>query len=646
MEGPLSRALPAAAVLDLVLLGPQIDGHARERPALAGVVHWHPVLRAVAVELLDELPALRHLALEDVPEVILVPDDVGGQEQEQVHLLLLGGVVAEEPADHRDVPEERGLVARLDDPVLHQPTDDHRFLVLGHDDGLGRPLGGRGAEDGIGAGDLLGRLIDRHADVVALVDLRLDLQFELDVLALDLADRQRTEPTDPAQRAARASQGRAGAAQKGPQPAEAEAGLERHVLADGDFGVLVVARQDVRRGKHVAVARGLQGLEQHREGGKEGDVQDLRQLGVVRSLQAGQEPTQTRETLHTTERVQPLANRERLGAEWNRDAADARNVGRDDPVRGAADVELVVEIDLHDDRLHEDLAARHVELLDDLDEIAVVAPGRDDHERVGGLVGADLDGRFEDRLIGRGIGVGISTRAGRLLGGGGTLDEGGQDRGHLVGDRVAQVVDVNLALPEHRDIELPEDGLDLVEGARAGDHDQLVGPLVGNRLGQVDAALVAALLGRAAFGGDHLTRTPTGPIDGNAETSRVAPRLLVLVGEDVGDLVDQLGGRRVVDLDDPHLIATVGHIDLIDDPLDAVHVHRLLADQDQIGLNGPSLSFIAEQVAEQPVDGVGIDVLQAEESRDVRLVVRVDLFLAQVGRDRPLRRRSRRSMIL
>ena len=50
---------------------------------------------------------------------------------------------------------------------------------------LGGALGGRGPERGVLRGDFLGRLVDFEADEVALVDLRFDLQLELDVRALN-----------------------------------------------------------------------------------------------------------------------------------------------------------------------------------------------------------------------------------------------------------------------------------------------------------------------------------------------------------------------------------------------------------------------------------------------------------------------------
>src|SRR5438552_1551407 len=83
---------------------------ARERAQLARVVDLALVPGFLAVEALYEFGALGHLALEDPPVVALVADDVGREEEEKIGLGLLGGLVAEEPPDHRQRAEHRQLL--------------------------------------------------------------------------------------------------------------------------------------------------------------------------------------------------------------------------------------------------------------------------------------------------------------------------------------------------------------------------------------------------------------------------------------------------------------------------------------------------------------------------------------------------------
>ena len=95
---------------------------------------------------------------------------------------------------------------------------------------------------GLHAGDLL---VDRQLDGAVLADLRLDLQRQAHVLALDGLER--------IDRVA------AGAG------VGVLAGDKGHVLADDDLGLLVVQRQQIGRGQDIAVAAGLQKARQEAE---------------------------------------------------------------------------------------------------------------------------------------------------------------------------------------------------------------------------------------------------------------------------------------------------------------------------------------------------------------------------------------------
>src|SRR6185437_6520832 len=128
--------------------------------------------------------------------------------------------------------------------------DDHRLLIADDELCLRRALvDGDGAERalrGAGVRDLLREL---EADLVGVVDVRLDLDLRPDVLA------RRGETAAEQPEAEPAPEGARGAARLPGERAEAPADvlLQRDVLSDGDGRVLVVEREDVRRGEHVVV---------------------------------------------------------------------------------------------------------------------------------------------------------------------------------------------------------------------------------------------------------------------------------------------------------------------------------------------------------------------------------------------------------
>src|SRR5207245_7400639 len=103
-DHPLIGASRTAVLVPVQLLL-HTPPHPRERARLAVVIDGGLVLRLLPVEPLHELRALRHLALEDAPVVALIADDVRGEEQQEIRLRLLGGLVAEEPAQERQRSE-------------------------------------------------------------------------------------------------------------------------------------------------------------------------------------------------------------------------------------------------------------------------------------------------------------------------------------------------------------------------------------------------------------------------------------------------------------------------------------------------------------------------------------------------------------
>src|SRR6266568_2503887 len=370
-----------AAVLELERLALHVLAQLRVGAGLPLVLDERLVARGRPVEGLQELLLLATLPLVDALVVGLVADDVGGEEEEQVRLRLGRDVVAEEPAQHRDVAQDGRLVHRLDGALLDEPADDDGALVLHRDVGLHRALGGGRAERRVLARDLLRLLVDLQPDVVALRDLRLDAQPQLHVLALDGGDAR-----EAAQEAGRGRGGGGGAGGPGEagqvRQAGAEPGLERHVLPDRDLGVLVVGGEDVRGRDDVHVRAGLERLDQHR------DARDARQhraeLGRGGPDEAGQEAAQ----LHQAARVEG-ADAARLRADGDVPRAIGRLV-RDGGVGRHAELLLVLEVDLQDDGLDEHLPARAVELVHQpLDGGEVGAAGEHD-ERVRHLVGGDL----------------------------------------------------------------------------------------------------------------------------------------------------------------------------------------------------------------------------------------------------------------
>ena len=124
-------------------------------------------------------------------------------------------------------------------------------------------LRGRGAELRIAVDDLLGLHLDQEPDVPALVDLRLDLEPELHGLALD----GRVEGGQPPTPSVEPSAARVPVVppEGVPEPRRREARLERHVLADGDLGLLVVRGEDVRRREDVHVRARLERLHEDAE---------------------------------------------------------------------------------------------------------------------------------------------------------------------------------------------------------------------------------------------------------------------------------------------------------------------------------------------------------------------------------------------
>ena len=192
-------------------------------------------------------------------------------------------------------------------------------------------------------------------------------------------------------------------------------------------------------------------------------------------------------------------------------AADDRAVLPPPDLRRGAplhpDVQRLVEVDLHDHRLDEDLAAPDVELLDDPHQRLVVVRRRDDDQGVGGLVRRDLHPALELGGDDGSSGGGRRRRGdpparGGDRGGAGALllREGGEDLGHLFGVRVFEVVDVDpSAAGGGGDVDLFQQVRHVVLHLPPGVHDHAVGAGIRQNLHR-DAAGGADTDGAASRG--------------------------------------------------------------------------------------------------------------------------------------------------
>ena len=169
-------------------------------------------------------------------QLALVAHDMRRQENDQVVLLLVARFVAEQVAEHRDARDERH--ALVVDLILagEQAADYCGAMVLDEHGGRGGADSRRGTERRVlGAVDDVGNfLIQIEFDVVALGNLRHDVERDADVLAVD-----RVEDLS--------GQSRVGRRRSD----------ERQILADDDHRFFIVRRQQRRRGEHVGVSVGF-----------------------------------------------------------------------------------------------------------------------------------------------------------------------------------------------------------------------------------------------------------------------------------------------------------------------------------------------------------------------------------------------------
>ena len=309
------------------------------------------------------------------------------------------------------------------------------------------------------------------------------MRHDLDLGADVLARRREAAAAEPAEAAERAERARRAARPRPASAAEAAADvrLERDVLADVDLGLDVVGREDVRRREDVGVAaRARARWSTTPNAGIEMPV-------PRRFCEPGMPGPRT-----------PSARPWRIGRVGQADRVERVDAAEDERRRPAADVgrarrrgsrrrawSSASTREVHDDRLDEDLAARLIELVDDGAERGVVAQRRGDDDRVGGLVGGDLDAALEDcrcrpapRPARRGVAPARpAPRAPRAVP---RISLSVFASSSAV--RVLERQDVDLALARLRDVEALDELEDAQVRALGRDDDERVGAIVGDDL--------------------------------------------------------------------------------------------------------------------------------------------------------------------
>src|SRR5690606_24838311 len=231
------------------------------------------------------LLALADLALEDPPEMRLIPDQVGRQDAQEVRLALRPFGTPKQRAEQREVPEDRDLLARGRVLVAHEPADDDRLLILDDDGGVRLTLGdGHRAERADRRAGSAALLLDLEPNLVRLVDVRRDLDLVADVRtrraeAAAEAEPQETErvrllaAAEPGERAGRRA---------------ADVRLHRDFVADVDLGRDVVRREHVRGREDVRLSAARERVHADAEGGDA----EARAAQVARALEV--RPTNSR----------------------------------------------------------------------------------------------------------------------------------------------------------------------------------------------------------------------------------------------------------------------------------------------------------------------------------------------------------------
>jgi hypothetical protein len=280
------------------------------------------------------------------------------------------------------------------------------------------------------------------------------------------------------------------------------------------------------------------------------------------------------------------------GAADDGEALLALDVDGHAEVGAGADVGAVLDAHLEHVDLDVELAALHVELVDDGLEVLVVCRRGDDDERAGVLVRGDLDVAGEqvgrDGAAGGLVLVGAGLRG--LLGAGGQRGEHG---GHGLGVRVLELADVDAtAAAGQLDVEALDQAADDDVVGLVGDDDQGAGALIDDdavdRRGSRRRAAAALALGRG----------------------RLAA--LGALAEDVTDDLRDLLGLGVLQLIEEDLLAGGRGVELGDDALEAADARALVGQDDQVA-DYVDAALLALELVEDVADVLGAAVLDADQ---------------------------------
>ena len=167
--------------------------------------------------------------------VLGLTHDGGPQEHHQIGFFIALFAIAKQSAEQRNAAQDRHPLGVFCDLILDEPAQHHGMTVLHHHSSLQGTLIGNYIRRRGGDGPLHARhlLKDLQLDGAAFGDLRLNLKSDAYVLALDGLKRVHRS--------------------SGARCLSETAGHEGHVLSHDNLGLGVVQRQEVRRGKNIAV---------------------------------------------------------------------------------------------------------------------------------------------------------------------------------------------------------------------------------------------------------------------------------------------------------------------------------------------------------------------------------------------------------
>jgi hypothetical protein len=384
----------------------------------------------------------------------------------------------------------------------------------------------------------------------------------------------------------------------------------------------------VRRGEDVGVVLGGERLEQNSVRRNARAEQGLR-VRERRADQAADEAGRCGERLDI-ERAQ----RRRLHASEH----EVTVVERHAAVRAGTDRQVLREVDLEDQRLDEDLAARLIEALDDVLDRHVVAAARHHDQRVRRLVADHADLTLE-----RGAEVADRARRRRrrvrlpaALRTGGTTTtrlralphRRVQRRGELLGERVLERVDADRrsTLGVEGDIEALDQRLDAVVTGLARHDDQRVRAVIDEDLRRHGARDVVATRRR-------LPRVRIARVRGGALALRLRTGGTRTRGdaEDLVELRRELRGIGVLHGDRVDAVAAARDIDRLREGHHVPHLARVVGD-DQHRAGGLDVAGRRADRIEGAAQGLDLRVRRPQDVPDHLVLVRRRAVL--VDRDR------------